>query len=982
MGSLRFLTSVLLIVFLLGTTSELHAGGAFNYLDDRASLSWADSVMRKMSLEEKIGQLFMIDVYSNKDSAHVNRVLDLIREYKVGGVIFFQGGPKRQEEINAQLQNASELPLLVSIDAEWGLSMRLDSTVRYPRQMTLGAAGDTTLIYEMGRQIGRECRAMGIHINFAPVADINNNPANPVINSRSFGEDKEKVALFSGYYMKGMQDEGVMACGKHFPGHGDTDTDSHHALPVINRTISQLDNMELYPFRKLARAGIGSMMVAHISLPQIIGTDSTPASLSPSIIDSLLVDELGFRGLVFTDALNMSGVTQGNDPGELEVKALQAGNDVLLFSTDIPLAIREIRKAVRKGRIKKRYLDQKVRKVLAAKYFLAVRSGVIANGDAVSEGPLFEQGELLSSTLYSRAVTLLSNRDMLPLSLDRSVRTASLVVNDTLKNPFQLMLDEYISVDHFRVDRDMSESMADLIVTALSGYDRVIISIHNTSTLASRGYGIPDALEGVISRLNSKTRLTVVLFGNPYGISRIPSASNAGAFVLGYEDTYWPQFHTAQKLFGVSPFTGRLPVSPAPGFKAGDGIGLDAVSGLIGFDHPLASGFLVSDFAGVDSIVQHALDERATPGCRVLMIKDGTVAYNRSFGYHTYDSIQVVRDHDIYDIASITKVMATTLAVMKLVEQGRIDIDKKIFKYVPDLRRTNKRNLVVSDILTHNAGLKAWLPLQMDLLSEGFPDTTLLKDFPEKGYSTTITQCLFLKDEYEDEIWQAIKDSPVDKKQDYVYSDLGMIIMQKAVEHITGKPLFDYVDEMFYRPMGLHRTFRSPVNEVPLNEVVPTEYDSVLRCELIHGFVHDPVASMMGGMAGHAGIFSDAIGVAVVMQMLMNGGSYAGTRYLEQAVVEKFTSKYFEGSFNRRGLGFDKPELIRTPDGPTAVSVSPATFGHSGFTGTCAWADPEAGIVYVFLSNRVYPSAGNKKLGIMNVRTEIMEEFYRVLKNK
>ena len=949
---------------------------------DESSEKWADSLLNVLSLDEKIGQLFMVEAYSNKDSSHVRQVTELIEEQKVGGLIFFQGGPDRQAFQTNLYQSKATIPLLVSIDGEWGLSMRLDSTIRYPRQMTLGATRSPQAIYEMGRQIGRECKAMGIHINFAPVADINNNPKNPVINSRSFGENKEDVALLSAMYAKGLQDEGIIACGKHFPGHGNTDVDSHLALPIINSSAHSLDSIELYPFRNVIKEGIASMMVAHISIPSIIKSEGTPASLSGEVIDSLLIENLGFKGLIFTDALNMKAVTSMYPPGTIEIKAIEAGNDVLLFSENIKLAIDSIRQAVVEGRLDTSRINRSVRKILVAKHYTIDRNGTFSDGSAVKNGKLFNDGNHTSAKLFNHSITLLHNKNKtIPVKNFSNKRIASLVVNDTTGNPFQLMLNNYARVDMYRVDKEPTKGAVDTLLASLVDYDYVIFSIHNTSTKATSNYGISDPIDQFIIDLSKDVKLITVLFGNSYGLSRIPGSQDADALIISYEDTNWPQHFTAQAIFGASDLTGRLPVTATSDHSYNSGTDLQAVKGVIEYQLPEHLGIDTKDFEGVDSIVNMALDAHAMPGCRILMAHKGSVIFNRSYGYHTYDSLLAVKEPDVYDIASVTKITATALAVMKLVESNQLDVNKKLFKYLPETKRTNKKNLIISDILTHNAGLRAWLPLYKNLLAEGLPDTTLLKDFPTDGYSTSITNCLYLKDDYNEELWGAIISSDVSKNGTYVYSDLGMIIMQKVVEKITGMGLFEYVDKHFYKPMGLHRIVRSPVTDIQLNEVIPTEYDSVLRCELIHGFVHDPVASMMGGMGGHAGLFSDANSLAVIMQMLINGGDYAGVRYLSTPVVRKFTQKYHEGSFNRRGLVFDKPQLIRTPDGPTAVSASPEAFGHSGFTGTCVWADPENEIVYIFLSNRVYPTAKNKKLGKMNIRTDIMEQFYQVIEN-
>ncbi len=951
--------------------------------EDGEAISWADSVLSTLTLEEKVGQLFMVEAYSNKNADHEQEVLSFIREQKVGGVIFFQGGPERQQRMNAGFQKNARVPLMIGIDGEWGISMRLDSTIRYPRQMTLGANGNDSMIYRMGRQVGKECKTMGIHVNFAPVVDINNNPKNPVINSRSFGEDKEAVARLSISYMKGMQDEGVMACAKHFPGHGNTDTDSHQELPVLDRSLDSLDATELYPFKQIFQSGVASVMVAHISLPRLIQGDKVPASLSPEMTDTLLQQKLGFKGLIFTDALNMKGVAANFAPGTIEVKAIQAGNDVLLFSGNVKLAIDSIIAAVADGRITQERINHSVTKILQAKYKYIVAAPTELKAADVKQGSLYENGEYLSSALYRDATTLLLNRkNTLPIEDYPRKGIASLVINDTLANPFQRMLLNYAPVSLFRCDREPESSLTDSLISSLSRYEYVILSIHNTSTQATSNYGISDKVNELILNLHDKVKLVVVMFGNAYTLTRLPDMNKSDAFVIAYEDTGWPQYFTAQAVFGAIPFSGNLPVSPYEGLKVGAGINKSETLDRLSFELPEEDGITRTQLSRVDSIIQHALDTSAMPGCRVLMAHKGKVIFNRSYGYHTYDKTIPVRETDLYDIASITKIAATGIALMKLVDDGKLDVEKKISRYLPELKHSNKKNLIIADILTHNAGLKAGISLVKDLLADGLPDTTILKDFPTTGYSTQVTSCYFIKDSYQEQIWNAVIESDVTQSGSYLYSDLGMIMMQKLIERVSGQTLYEYVENNFYHPLGLYRIERSPVVKFPIDQVVPTEYDSVLRCELLQGYVHDPVAALMGGMGGHAGIFCDANSLAVIMQMLLNEGTYGGRRYIDAKTVKKFTSKYYDGSFNRRGLVFDKPELIRTPDGPTGISASDRAFGHSGFTGTCAWADPEYDMVYIFLSNRVYPTARNNKLAKMNVRTDVMEQFYQLLQNK
>jgi len=959
---------------------DLHPSGASPEMKH-----WVDSVFASMSYEEKIGQLFMVDAFSNKDRKHVSNIEELITKYHIGGVIFFQGGPVRQAHLTNRYQSLSRIPLMVGIDGEWGLAMRLDSTIRFPRQMTLAAGNNDSLIYEMGKEIARQCKRMGIHLNFAPVADINNNPLNPVINSRSFSENKEEVTRHAVAYMKGMQDHGVLACGKHFPGHGNTDADSHYTLPVVNQSASAIDSMELYPFRKLIQEGVASMMVAHLFIPSLDTTSNRAATLSPSIIDSLLRKTLGFEGLVFTDALNMKGVAEFYPAGDAELLALKAGNDVLLYSTDVAKAWERIHLAIQNCEIEQSLIDEKVIRILKAKY----RSGLF-QPQQVSVENLYQdlntpESRYLNRQLYQRSVTLLKNEfQMLPFRNLDNCNMASLVLNDTIGNPFQLRLLDYARMDLHRMPRELTELQMDSLTRKLLNYEYIIVSVHNTTTRASAGYGVSDQMAEMVARLKGKVKLVTVVLGNAYTLSRLPAAFEGNVLVLAYEDTPMSQDITAQMLFGGSATIGRLPVTPLSGVNINDGIRLEASKNRLRFTDPLELGLHPTAFSKVDSIAMRVVTDSAAPGLQVLVAWKGNIIYQKSFGRHTYDpGSPSVTNSDLYDIASVTKTTATALALMKLQEEEEIDIRKKASRYYHALRKTNKKDLLIEDILTHRAGLKPFVPFWKSTLENGKPAFNIYHFEKDVNYSVQVADSMFILKSYIDKVWKEIYDTPLGTFGEYVYSDLGLLLMQRVVENVTKLPLDEYLDTHFYDPLGLTRLTYNPVKrKVPLSKITPTELDTSFRRRLIHGFVHDPTAAMIGGVAGHAGLFSDAYNVAVVMQMLMNGGEYGGFRFLKKESVNLFTERYFKEGANRRGLLFDKPETAAGKSSPTAASASPGTFGHTGFTGTAAWADPEHELVFVFLSNRVHPSASDNKLAKGNYRTDMMEAVYEVLKGR
>ncbi len=950
--------------------------------ENARSVEWSGRIFERLSYEEKIGQLFMVDAYSNRDSIHVNAITDLITNYHIGGVIFFQGGPLREANLTNYYQSIAKVPLLIGIDGEWGLSMRLDSTIRYPRQMTLGATGNDSLIYRMAYEIGRQCKRMGIHLNFAPVADINNNPLNPVISSRSFGESKERVTAGSLLYLKGLQDQNVMACGKHFPGHGNTDTDSHFSLPVLNHSGEEMDSVELYPFRELIKNGVASMMVAHLYIPAYDTINNLAATLSKNITTTLLKEKMGYNGLIFTDALNMKGVADFYPSGELELKALLAGNDVLLYSSNVPEAWNRIHLAIQNCEIDQEFIDEKVKKILMAKYWTGATVRTVVDTVNLINDLNNAVAEYITRELYENAITLISNDDkLIPFANLDNDSLASVVINDSINNPFQEMLKNYREISVFRMSKDPSVEQMDTLVKILSQFKHVILSVHNTSTKSTSGYGISDKTGELITKLKEKVKLVTVVFGNAYTLTRIPGSSEKGTLVLAYEDTYWPQYYTAQALFGAAHFNGKIPVTPGNGIKSGTGIPFNEPYTRLRFTSPLEMGIAPERLAVIDTIVNRVISEHAAPGCQVLVSWKGNIIHQKSYGTFDYsDSSRKVVNTDLYDIASVTKIAATALAVMKLYEKGEIDISKKASRYLHELKKTNKKDLIISDILLHQAGLKSWIPFWKQTLDNGKLSYNFYHPVKDLNYSIKLTDSLYLLNSYPEKLWSEILSSPVGEKGKYEYSDLGMLIMQKIIEEVTDKSLDEYLKEEFYEPLGLHRLqFNPPVSELP--HIVPTENDTVFRKALVHGIVHDPAAAMLGGVAGNAGLFSDAGSLAVIMQMLTNNGTYGGKKYFNPETVALFTSRFQNEGTNRRGLIFDKPEIERTKNGPTAISASPATFGHTGFTGTAAWADPVNDLVYVFLSNRVHPDSGNNRLAQGNFRTDIMQAVYDIIRN-
>lgn len=963
---MKFLLPVFFSLFFYSVSSS-------QYKSNLPANKWVDSVFNSLKRKQKIAQLMVIRAHSNLGQQHVNQVTDLIKKYNVGGLCFFQGGPERQANLTNFYQSIAKTPLMVTIDGEWGLGMRLDSIISFQHQMMIGAVSDAQLVYRFGRAVGEQCKRMGIQVNFAPVVDINNNPNNPVINDRSFGEDKYKVALYGVQYMKGMQDVGVMACAKHFPGHGDVSVDSHLDLPVINKTRTQLDSLELYPFKQMIKEGVGSVMIAHLYIPAIDTTANQATSLSYKNVTGLLRNELGFKGLTFTDALEMKGVTKFYPAGQASAQSLIAGNDMLCLPEDIKGSIKRIRKAIRKKLINKADFEARVKKVLLAKYDLGlnqlkpIQTGNIANDINANTNEIKTQ-------IAQQAITLLklSNKDMMPVKTGKKI--AFVGIGTDKANAFANRLQQDYKADIYTFGYKDSGSTENLITKLKANYDEVVIGVHNYSRRPANEYGISRAAYRLINQLQTQVSTITFVFGNPYALKNI--AATSANLLECYEDDDITQQAAADMLQGKIMPKGKLPVTVSEELHYGAGI---TENNFFPHVSPESVGLQSSVLNKIDSIANDAIAKHATPGCVVLVAKDGKVAFHRSYGYTNYDSVQPVNNDMIYDLASVTKISATTVSVMKLVEEGKLDIDKTLGDYLPWVKGSNKEHLVLRNLLLHQAGLVSFIPFYKDTNDKnGHPLPQYYRHISSDSFSIRVADSLYMRNDYRDTMYSRILSSKLSAPNEYIYSDNDFIFMGKVVEAITGKPLEEYAKESFYVPLQMTTTTFRPRNYFPLNAIAPTEFDKTWRQQLLRGDVHDPGAAMFGGVAGHAGLFSNAYDLAKLYQMLLNGGEVNGVRYLKQETIQYFTA--YSSNVSRRGIGFDKPEkdnLTRKTPYP-AKSASPATFGHTGYTGIGVWADPAQNLLYIFLSNRVTPVDTNKLLE-MNVRGKIHETIYKSL---
>lgn len=938
--------------------------------------AWVDSVFKTLTPEERIGQLFMVAAWSNKDKKHETEISGLINNQKIGGLIFMQGGPVRQANLTNRYQKLSDVPLLIGMDAEWGPVMRIDSTLNFPHQMQLGAMDDDSLVYWYGVEMARQCSLLGVNVSFSPVADVNSNPNNPVIGTRAFGEDKYDVAEKAIMYSNGLQDNHVLACGKHFPGHGDTDSDSHKTLPVINASRERLDSLELYPFRRLIASGVGSMMVAHLSIPSLDTTSNQATTLSRYVVDTLLKQEMKFKGLVFTDALNMKGVSKYYGPGDVDVKALVAGNDVILFSGDVPKAIRLIKEAIEKGEISQAEIDARCKKVLATKKWCGLdkRKKLVTKGLYAALND--RNAEWLCRRVAEASVTLLNNKNSLvPFMNMESHNIAAVSIGHSRNNAFQERMATYAPVNPMWLAYDAKGDSLDSLVHRMKWNDVVVLAIHKVSQRPANNFGgmsdVPDQLIDTLLKQNKK--LVVIMFGSPYALNEIKRIEECDVVVQAYEDQPYIEDLAVQALFGGISFSGNLPVT-LNHWKGRTGIATAAPTRLK-YTMPEELGVGEATLKRIDSIVNKGIADKAYPGCQVFAAKDGKVFLVKSYGHFTYEKKHAVANSDLYDIASITKIMASAPCLMQMVDQGTLNLNDSLGKHLEIVRGSNKENLVIRDMMTHTAGLQSWIPFyEKTIDAAGNWDKTVYSKTQNDAFPIYVAPGMFIEANYKDTIYKRINESKVSPERKYVYSDLGYYYVKEIVEESHNDMLMsEYVMQQFYRPLGLPTMGYQPRLRFASAKCAPTENDTKWRKQVLQGDVHDQGAAMLGGIGGHAGVFSNANDVGVMMQLYLNGGTYGGRRYFQAETVNEFTGYQMKDC--RRGVCFDKPDPDPTKGDAACDSISCASFGHQGFTGTQAWADPETGLVYVFLSNRVYPDTEPNKLAKDGIRGKVLQEL-------
>lgn len=992
----RLLTVLILFLCFIFAVAEVEPLLLYKAQHDKQCLQWVDATMSRMTLREKVEQLFIFTMSPENSKANMKLLDRVVGKYNVGGILFSGGSPTSQADVTNRAQTLSSVPLMIMCDGEWGLAMRLHGTPSFPKNMTLGCIQDDRLIYEYGMEVARECRLMGIQVNFAPDADVNINPKNPVINSRSFGEMPIRVSDKVIAYASGLEHGGVLSVCKHFPGHGDTNVDSHKALPVLPFSRERLDSIELYPFKEAIQAGLSGIMVGHLQVPVFDPVGGLPSSLSRNVVYSLLTEELKFKGLIFTDALAMKGVA-----GETNVclQALRAGNDMVLAPAGIEKEIDSVMDGIANGQLSEADVNEKCRKVLIYKYALGLSQKPYINASGLLSRLNTPTTRDLIRRLNLAAITVADNKDkVLPISPDIKQLAVVEVGSPESLGSFMIEVRRHVGVKTFQLRENMTEQEQKALRDSVAQYKRIIVAVTENRLTP---------YESFFAKFTPQAPVIYTFFTASKLMLQLQNAVSMGsAVVVAHNPREDVEEQTAKILFGKATADGRLSAGVGTLFTAGVG---ETISPETPYHYiPEEYGMSSSVLKRIEEIANEGLKEEAYPGCQIVVLKDGRTIYDKCFGTHTYSDNFKVRTTDMYDLASLSKTTGTLLALMKLYDRGAFSLDDKVSAYLPYLRKSNKKNITIRQLLLHESGLPSGSTFYFDAIdpkshqgslfsavkddrhtiqvgknvwaNPSFKWKSGLTSPTEKpGYTICVCQNLWLSDGFMGVVHKKIASMKLGPKR-YLYSDIGFMLLKEVVEHISGTTLDQYLRKQFFIPMALSHTAYLPLRYYDAKEVVPSSVDRFLRkCEL-QGYPNDEAAAFVGGVSGNAGLFANAEDVARIYQMILNGGEIDGERYLSQETCRLFTTT--TSRISRRGLGYDKPDKKSPANSPCCFLAPASVYGHTGFTGTCAWVDPENQLVYVFLSNRTYPNAWENKLHDLGIREKIQEVIYKSLIKK
>ena len=971
--------------------AALSAGAVTTNLErgrSQQAQAWADSVYSTLSPRQRIAQLMIPWVMPGQDATRAS-ARKLMGDYGCGGMILQRGTVDATADAIRYGEEFAAVPPLVTLDGEWGLSMRVQDTPRFPHNVALGAIRDYRLLYDYGREVARECRLMGFDVDYAPDADVNSNPNNPVIGYRSFGEVPERVAKATVAYSLGLEDGGVQAVAKHFPGHGDTDADSHKELPTVHHSRRMLDSTDLVPFRSFIGAGCSGVMVGHLAVPSL-DKSGRPASMSRKISTGLLRNQLGFEGLVYTDALGMQGAQiKGKNAA---VTALEAGADMLVCVPDVPAALDAIEEAIKKGNIKENAIEERCKRLLRYKYLLNCTYTVALDNESLKKAVNSPEAEALIKKLAAASITVLRNRGgILPVKKLDGAKIVAVNIGAPANNDFIRTCRHYAAIEVFATEGALLSPSA---MNAVRSADVVIAAAYNDNA-SSRA---------VMQQLSGATEnLVGVFLVNPYKMQKFKaSIKDMAGLVLAYDDIPAERVSAAEAIFGGINVDGVLPVNLEGIAPAGTSIKL--LKTRLGFTSPVAEDMAAWLTDSIDSIVNSGFATGAFPGCQVLVARNGNIVIDKQYG-HLGGGVKV-SPQTVYDLASVSKATGTLPGIMKAYDMGLLKLDATLGKLIPEISDSAKKEITVRELLYHESGMPPALNMFKVMIdSNSFtgkmitprPDATHRIKIQNKAYGhnnarlrtdivsrhrsdafpVEAARGLYTGKAAYDTIMQRIYDIPLRDTKDYTYSCLNFCLLMNIEQRLTGRSHDEFVGTEIFAPLGAYRTGYRPTLWSNIAEIAPTEHDTFLRRQTLRGFVHDETANFSGGVQGNAGLFSNADDLAKICQMWLNGGTYGGRRVLSEETVRLFTTD--KSPTCRRGLGFDKPDTENPDHSPTCDEAGPAVYGHLGFTGTVFWVDPDEDLIFIFLTNRVNPTRDNAAFNSLNIRPRLFSYVYRSL---
>lgn len=953
-------------------TSNLYTSAQIKPKNQNAMDQWVQKQMKQLTIKEKIAQMIMPIIYP---TANLSETEAMVKSNQWGGILYQKGLLADQKRMNDRLQEVAKIPLLITLDGEWGLYMRLKDAPRYPRNLGLGYANNPKLMYEYGQEVARQCRIMGIHVNFAPSLDVNNNPDNPVIGTRSFGSSVQTVIDNGLSYAQGLEDGGVLSVSKHFPGHGNTDKDSHKTLPQISSTLQQLKEVELKPFQAYIDQGFGGVMVAHLNVPAL-DNGSEPSSISKKIVTKLLREEMGFGGLIFTDAMEMAGAKyRGKYP--VGVMAVLAGQDILLGPQNPVATLNDIVKAYEDGIVTEAMINEHCERILRYKYMLIIdQNNPKVSLAQVKNAICTPQAKEFEDRLWMSSMNMRKDDGQLRKKLANNgfKKVGILSVGGTNNSSFVDELTKRITCTRIPAEPKAAKEKA-AWEKRLQNYDLIIVNLFAYNNTAST----------ILNKLQGRNTI-VISFMSPFAIKNMQNILNkTNVYIDAVEACSEAQRAAAKTLLNASETTYN-------------------VQDLVGFG--TAKKKTPQLDSELDAIAMEGLKSGAYPGCQVLVMKDGKVLYDKCFGTMTGKGVDnIVTQNTYYDLASMTKACATTPMIMQLVADGKLKLNGTIDEYLPFFKGTEVGKITVKQLLLHEGGLPPTINFYTDLIDPTSYSDNLIKFKPSPGYVSIgprawgdpnfrflteyvsakkddkycmeMAKGIYLNKQFKDKMMERIAATPIRNKGRYKYSDVSFILLQQVGEQVAGMPIEEYTERFIFKPIGAKLFFHPLEHQVALSDIAPTQEDKFLRKQTIRGTVDDETAACLGGGAGNAGLYGNIKELAKLMMLFTNKGNWNGKQIINKNTFNLFTQA--TGYKAIRNLGFDKPRLVGNSS--AARSASLRTYGHTGFTGTCFWIDPAHNLAFVFLSNRTYPSRTNTKLMTMNIRPRLHQAIYDTLVN-